>query len=445
MASMVSQKGQALLAVLAFTLILAITLVYLFNTSQLLAERAKAKVLADHAAFNTATKQAQLLNANAYMNKAKITNQLAIAQAVSVASWAEHFEPMPDNARIINMIPYVGAQIHQGITQASQAVQMVSESQGVLVTANATSTALISKHQQLLNNTYLAILENEHKLVLKNSSIGARFDSNLGKTYPTRQFISRYSGASKDPYQGRLRMREVLLNARDDFTRSRRPSRNQSFTIIPFPRVKLERRGGTELSDDMNQWKGVDTFSLHMQRWRRLRLRNYEYPIGYGSAVASKSGDSDVNNRMGYSGASSINGRASRQANHTRPSWDSRNRSMMGEYGVPEYWDLHKDELLGDSPSRQFTISIFKSNNNLDTTSGISNFQVGDKVDIKTSSKITAFSTAEVYFERPLKDRNSNDSYLNNGRIEKASLFNPYWNVRLVNSSTKDALGVAIQ
>lgn len=440
MASMVSQKGQALLAVLAFTLILAITLVYLFNTSQLLAERAKAKVLADHAAFNTATKQAQLLNANAYMNKAKITNQLAIAQAVSVASWAEHIKTAAHNASTIP-IPSVS----QGMRIVANEVKSTAESQGILVITNASSTALISKHQQLLNNIYLATLENEHKLVLKNSSIGARFDSNLGKTYPTRQFISRYSGASKDPYQGRLRMREVLLNARDDFTRSRRPSRNQSFIIIPFPRVKLERRGGTELSDDMNQWKGVDTFSLHIQRWRRLRLRNYEYPIGYGSAVASKSGDSDVNNRMGYSGASSINGRASRQANHTRPSWDSRNRSMMGEYGVPEYWDLHKDELLGDSPSRQFTISIFKSNNNLDTTSGISNFQVGDKVDIKTSSKITAFSTAEVYFERPLKDRNSNDSYLNNGRIEKASLFNPYWNVRLVNSSTKDALGVAIQ
>ncbi|UZA04725.1 hypothetical protein LP092_15255 (plasmid) [Moraxella bovis] len=445
MASMVSQKGQALLAVLAFTLILAITLVYLFNTSQLLAERAKAKVLADHAAFNTATKQAQLLNANAYMNKAKITNQLAIAQAVSVASWAEHFEPVPDNTRIINMIPYVGAQIHQGITQASQAVQMVSESQGLFVTANATSTALISKHQQLLNTTYLVALENEHKLVLKNSSIGARFDSNLGKTYLTKQFISRYSGVSKDPYQGRLRMREVLLNARDDFTRSRRPSESQSFTIIPFPRVKLERRGGTELSDDMNQWKGVDTFSLHMQRWRRWRLRNYEYPIGYGSAVASKSGDSDVNNRMGYSDASGVNRQSSRRANNFKPSWDSRNRSMMGEYGVPEYWDLHKDELLSDSPSRQFTVSIFKSNNNLNTTSGISNFQVGDNVDIKTPSKITAFSTAEVYFERPLKDRNGNDTYLNNGSIEKASLFNPYWNVRLVDSSAKDMLGAVIQ
>lgn len=440
MASMVSQKGQALLAVLAFILILAITLVYLFNTSQLLAERAKAKVLADHAAFNTATKQAQLLNANAYMNKAKITNQLAIAQAVSVASWAEHIKTTAQNASVIP-VPYVGA----AMQAVAKGAEVTAESQGLFVTANATSTALISKHQQLLNTTYVATLENEHKLVLKNSSIGARFDSNISKTYLTKQFISRYSGVSKDPYRGRLRMREVLLNARDDFTRSRRPSGSQSFTIIPFPRVKLERRGGTELSDDMNQWKGVDTFSLHMQRWWRWRLRNYEYPIGYGSAVASKSGDSDVNNRMGYSSASSINGRASRQANHTRPSWDGRNRSMMGEYGVPEYWDLHKDELLGDSPSRQFTVSISKANNNLDTTSGISKFRVGDKVDIKTSSKITAFSTAEVYFERPLKDRNGNDSYLNNGRIEKASLFNPYWNVRLIDSGTKDALGVAIQ
>lgn len=440
MASMVSQKGQALLAVLAFTLILAITLVYLFNTSQLLAERAKAKVLADHAAFNTATKQAQLLNANAYMNKAKITNQLAIAQAVSVASWAEHIKTAAHNASTIP-IPSVS----QGMQIVANEVKSTAESQGILVITNASSTALISKHQQLLNNTYLATLENEHQLVLKNSSIGSGFDSNLSKTYLTKQFISRYSGGNKDPYQGRLRMREVLLTARDDFTRSRRPSRNQSFTIIPFPRVKLERRGGTELSDDMNQWKGVDTFSLHVQRWRRFRLRNYEYPIGYGSAVASKSGDSDVNNRMRYSGASSINGRASRQANHARPSWDSRNRSMMGEYGVPEYWDLHKDELLGDSPSRQFTVSIFKSKNNLSTTSGISNFKVGDQVDIKTPNKIAAFSTAEVYFERPLKDRNGNDSYLNNGRIEKASLFNPYWNVRLVNSGKKDALGVAIQ
>ena len=41
------QRGQALLAMLAFIIVLAIAMVYLFNTSQLLSERAQAKVLAD--------------------------------------------------------------------------------------------------------------------------------------------------------------------------------------------------------------------------------------------------------------------------------------------------------------------------------------------------------------------------------------------------------------
>ena len=62
--SILSQKGQALVLMLAFTLVLSISMIYLFNTSQLLAERTQAKVLADHAAYNTATKQAQLLNAH---------------------------------------------------------------------------------------------------------------------------------------------------------------------------------------------------------------------------------------------------------------------------------------------------------------------------------------------------------------------------------------------
>ena len=120
------QRGQALLAMLAFIIVLAIAMVYLFNTSQLLSERAQAKVLADHAAYNTAVKQAQLLNANAYMNKAKIANQLAVAQAVSVASWAKHFEPMPQNTSPINILPYAGSAIHQGITYTANFMQGVA-------------------------------------------------------------------------------------------------------------------------------------------------------------------------------------------------------------------------------------------------------------------------------------------------------------------------------
>ena len=41
-------------------------------------------MLADQAAYATATRQARLLNINAYINRTQIANQLAIAQGVQV-------------------------------------------------------------------------------------------------------------------------------------------------------------------------------------------------------------------------------------------------------------------------------------------------------------------------------------------------------------------------
>ena len=175
--SIYNQKGQALLLMLAFTLVLAVSMIYLFNTSQLLAERTQAKVLADHAAYNTATKQAQLLNANAYMNKAKIANQLATAQAVSVASWAKHFEPMPQHTKLVNLIPYVGPEVQQVITQYSKAVQPLADLTSPTILINNQATQLISYQQNLLNNSSFIPIQQVHKDTIEKSSIGAGFDS----------------------------------------------------------------------------------------------------------------------------------------------------------------------------------------------------------------------------------------------------------------------------
>ena len=164
------QRGQALLAMLAFIIVLAIAMVYLFNTSQLLSERAQAKVLADHAAYNTAVKQAQLLNANAYMNKAKIANQLAVAQAVSVASWAKHFEPMPQNTSPINILPYAGSAIHQGITYTANFMQGVALTQSPYVYANGLATGIISTNQKLLNNVSTPTIIKEPDQIIEKSS-----------------------------------------------------------------------------------------------------------------------------------------------------------------------------------------------------------------------------------------------------------------------------------
>lgn len=445
-----NQKGQALLLMLAFILILAIAFIYLFNTSQVLAERSQAKVLADHAAYNTAVKQAQLLNANAYMNKAKIANQLATAQAVSVASWAKHFEPMPSNTRLINLIPYVGPEIHRGIDATADVLQPLAELSGPYIAANNAATFSISAQQIALNNASLEAIQQMHKDTLSRSSIGSGFESTPMITASKyvfvpfgsslgNSFIQHYSGNSNDPYIGRQRLKAPLLASRDNFTRTRRPDNTTDFKI-PLIRNKLQRRGGTEISNDLNQWKGVDTLSHHYRRLRRWRWRNVEDQIGYGSALTRVGrGDNDANNSAGYDNVNN-NRDASRLSPNFRPNWDARSNSVFnqGETGVPRYWDLDNHflrPLNTEEPKLPVSIRVRKAANLLDTTSGISAFKVGDTLDIESKNTVTAVSTAEVYFERPLQDRQGRDTYLNKGRLEKGSLFNPYWNVRLTDNS----------
>lgn len=429
-----NQQGQAMLAMLAFTLVLAMVLVYVFNSSQVLAERAQAKVLADHAAFSTATKQAQLLNANAYMNKAIIVNQLATAQAVSVGSWLEYFENTKKTLdRSTNNIPVIGPFMRGAMTFQDGLLMQAKITTPVFIETNATATRVILAQQDTINEFYSPLLEQEPNVVIKNSSIGTGFEANLNQAqlWSNKSFITKYSGNNKtDPYDGRLRMKEVLLNARDNFTARRREKNERSLT--PFFRLKM--RGGTEISDDMNSWQAVDTLSVHSRRltWRGWRPWRETVPIGYGSAASV--GDRIEN--LGYQNAAGVNPRAYRLAKQSQFKSSIQlgfgQPRPRGEYGVPEYWDLNKDQLLSDNPSRRFTVTISKKANQLDTTTGQSKFKVGDAIQVSSRSDVVAFSTAEVYFERPLTGSNKAVN------SEKASLFNPYWNVRLVNNTTAD-------
>ncbi|MBP3946763.1 pilus assembly protein TadG-related protein [Psychrobacter sp. K31L] len=444
-----SQKGQALIFMLAFTLVLSVSMIYLFNTSQLLAERTQAKVLADHAAYNTAIKQAQLLNANAYMNKAKIANQLATAQAVSVASWAKHFEPMPRNTGTIRYIPYVGPYVQEAITEYSRAVQPLADLAAPTILINNQATEVISFQQNLLNSTSLIPIQQVHKDTIDKSSIGAGFTSRplmTASKYAVNplggSFIKRYSGNSTNPSIGRARLKDVVLASRDDFTRERREKSVDDYSI-PLFKNRLEARGGTELSNDLNQWKGVDTFSHHYRfwktrRWRLPKLTWREDQMGYGSAVVRNSGtgDNDRRNNAGYNNANR-NKDALRRSNQFIPRWDSRrNRTMnVGESGVPQFWDLETQMLAQDEPTLPTSIRVSKRANGLDTTSGASSLKVGDELNIISKDDVTAVSTAEVYFERPFTDMLGRPNYFNKNRLEKASLLNPYWQVRLTNNS----------
>lgn len=453
-----NQKGQALLLMLAFVLVLSVAMIYLFNTSQLLAERTQAKVLADHAAYNTAVKQAQLLNANAYMNKAKIANQLATAQAVSVASWAKHHEPIPTHTGWVALIPGIGPPIYNGLTTASRSLAQSSIAIGPFIKVNNIATRSVSEQQNALNQDSIVEISKVHSNTVSNSSIGAGFSSTalpVATHYAVNDldngsFIKQYQGDSSDPKVGRQRLKDVVLASRDPFTRQRRADSQWNlpslFTTGRRKNFEIHRRGGTEISNDLNQWKGVDTFSLHYEKLVRrgfgLRWVNREDQTGYGSTVVrSNRSDNDSGNRVGYSNARAQNKDASNSSDQFVPDWDTRlNNSVAsaireGETGVPRFWDLDSRFLSQEEPTLPVVIRVRKGANSLDTTTGISNFKVGDQLDIDSKNSVTAISSAEVYFERPIQDRVGRSTYLNRGRVEKASLINPYWQVRLASNS----------
>ena len=162
--------------------------------------------------------------------------------------------------------------------------------------------------------------------------------------------------------------------------------------------------------------------------------------MGYGSALVRNNGigDSDRGNNAGYNDVYK-NKDASSKSNQYTPSWDSRRNNTMnaGESGVPQFWDLETQFLREAQPTLPTSIRVSKKASRLDTTSGASNLKVGNKLDIVSKDTVTAISTAEVYFERPVQDRQGRPSYFNKNRLEKASLMNPYWQVRLTNNDAK--------
>ena len=82
------QRGQALLFISVTTVVVLLAMLVMFSTGQLAAHRMKLQNTADAASYSGALVQARDLNFSAYMNRAMIANQVAVAQITSMVGWA---------------------------------------------------------------------------------------------------------------------------------------------------------------------------------------------------------------------------------------------------------------------------------------------------------------------------------------------------------------------
>ena len=442
-----------MLMMLAFAGVLSSSMFFIFNSSQLLSERQQAKMLADHTAHATATKQARLLNMNAYVNRAQVANEMAIAQAVSLGSWTKYSSSLSRNVgAYLFWLPGIGS----GLLSLSQQMETVNQYIGPYIDGYATAVYATQTAQDAMNTAANA----------EFATFPGRFVRANNPDYSVRAIVdtsglnSPYQILNKHTGNERKRMAEVLNSTKaESFIGGRKekhdyptiyfPGRTAPFPFpklkkrtfaVPVPRIDIKKRGGAELVS-LDEWKSVDTLSLHSWSkylkvsWKgvKVKTQRIEMPLGYGSAAVSNTGkDSSWQARASYGGSNTTNPKATKRAQYadSRPTWDVRSDARARRVvGVPDYYELK--DLTQTDPVFNYTYGVSKDVSRLKIANKNSQVDVGsellDYADNMDSGKMYAMSRAQVYFQRPWELEVQGNTI----QHESGSLFSPYWQVKI--------------
>ena len=79
-----------------FAVVLVLAALSLFRTGRLTSDKMELQNAADALAFSISTVEARDLNFAAYTNRAIVANEVAIGQAIGMASWAYHWKSIGD-------------------------------------------------------------------------------------------------------------------------------------------------------------------------------------------------------------------------------------------------------------------------------------------------------------------------------------------------------------
>lgn len=426
------QRGQALVYGLFMVVCGLVALYFVFNTGQLTLEKTKLVNTADAVAYSAGVLHARALNFDAYTNRALMANEVMTAQAVSLASWIEYAKGHTEGVRpllcyqmysvpvglaLVEYVPLCYALSYppgaMAVEYADTAIQPVAE-------ATVRLSELARKNLQLAQATMFASLV-PARTALMNEVAEANYQGNGAVSVDTvpltdqwlmfdgGPFVTRYSG------DDRKRFKEAAVTAadRDGFIADREWHSSSPWPCT-IPRGDADRTGGTDLQG-YDDWKAQDKAHLKVESWHIHTFSmgcetDEDYKLGSGSQSAAD---------WGYS-------------------------------GVPAFYDLSQKALAYTSsntdagkrdPRLKFSIRLTRAAADQRTSRGTSVVKPGGKMAIyagdQAGNLMAAVATAEVYFDRPPGAPRAD------GQTELASLFNPYWQVRLSANSAAD-LAIAL-
>lgn len=295
---------------LVFIPLIFLTALVLFNVTQVSTEKQKLQNTVDAMAYSVALMEARDLNFVAYMNRAMVANQVAVAQAVSFVSWLRYVNGEVDFIvdvieavlDIIDFIPFVDAisGTLEAVLEASRdavdaILDVMEEAMGVIVSALDAWLSILSVFEQVFH--YASVDSGlETMFAVKNANDPDVSISTLGGVggvanavdfylcFTTRASALKTKKGKKEKHSQYLaRFAEASMKARDGFSANRSYSRslfgtdshgNPKFMDIIPGWLKwtatVGRWGGADFSRDTLEGKetwyvgAVDTFSLNL-------------------------------------------------------------------------------------------------------------------------------------------------------------------------------------
>jgi hypothetical protein len=424
-----AHRGQALVLVTPLLLVLAVAMLWVFDAGHAVAEKRRLTDAADAAAFGAATWQARALNFSAYVNRAIVANEVAIAQSVSLRSWSAYMSQLLANGAVasrwlpvLNVATATLERIWSGFDAGLQP--------GLAATEGAISFAdhELAAAQRLV---HAAAFEFVPEVV--RSTLAAN-DPAFVLSAGGEALLARWAGewaAFTSSYGGawRWRQADVVDRSLDGFTASR------GRTIAP-PLVgsvlRVERRGGTERSD-FETWRAMDTLSLHTRSGILVGRMREQLPLAWGAAM-----NGELPRVPGsFGGSIRTNPRASRLA-------EGMQRRPRSYLGLPSLRDLSVAQRREFAPPRIVVRAVLPGGSRrrgaslLGITAVASAARAGEGQGLELASGgVYAAAAADTPFRRPARRRD--------GAIELPSLYAPYWMATLAPVPAADrVLGAAL-
>jgi hypothetical protein len=407
------EGGQALALLLLLMASLVAAFLLVFDAGQLVAAKMRLIGASDAAAYSAAQWQARSLNYEAYLNRAMVANEVAIAQSVSLRSWSGYMARLLQNsANVATLVPPVGA-----------VLQQVSQVWANIDRGVQQALPPLERAASYWNNDVLARAGEVAALLAAPASVDlARrvAQANVPEASPARLATALLPGdvtrwqtftqAYRKSGNERARLREVAMASRDGFS----AARGWSVSLAPFTGIR--KRGGTDLIG-YDAWRGMDTLALRVPTFFSSR----EVPVAWGAAEIRAA----ANRARGEQGGSwRDNPRTSNLANNALS-------PKSGYQGLPGYRDLPVARRNAPTALR-FDFALALPGSAVATSDRV----LGGPVTVVPGEaelpavprfpggELQASAAAQLGFVRPEARRD--------GRRELPSLFNPYWQARLV-------------